>query len=62
MGVKHTVLPDGQPPAVAFAVLAQLCDLKANEAELGAAISNKNGEGRTLTLTLKSKHDSLKLY
>ena len=24
MGVKHTVLPDGQPPTVAFTVLAQL--------------------------------------
>ena len=25
MGVKHTVLPDGQPATVAFTVLAQLC-------------------------------------
>ena len=24
MGVKHTVLPDGQPPTVAFAMLVQL--------------------------------------
>ena len=35
MGVKHTVLPDGQPPTVAFNVLAQLCGPKANETEMG---------------------------
>ena len=27
MGVKHTVLPDGQPPTGAFTVLAQMCGL-----------------------------------
>ena len=37
MGVKHTVLPNGHPSAVAFTVLAQLCGPKANETEMGAA-------------------------
>ena len=46
MGVKHTVLPDGQPPTVAFTVLAQLCGPKANETEMGATLFTKNGEGR----------------
>ena len=46
MGVKHTVLPDGQPPTVAFTVFAQLCGPKANETEMGAALLTKNGEGR----------------
>ena len=46
MGMKYTVLPDGQPPTVAFTVLAQLCGPKANEAEMGAALFTKNGEGR----------------
>ena len=47
MGVKHTVLPDGQPPTVAFIVLAQMCGPKANEAEVGAAIFTQNDTGRT---------------
>ena len=51
MGVKHTLLPDGQPPTEAFTVLAQLRDPKANEAEMGAALFTKNDEGRTLNLT-----------
>ena len=46
MGVKHTLLPDGQPPTVAFTVLAQLCGLKANETAMGTALFTKNGEGR----------------
>ena len=50
MGVKHTVLPDGQPPTVAFTVLAQLCDHRANKMVVMAALSIKNGEGRTFTL------------
>ena len=45
MGVKHTVLPDGQSPAVAFTVLAQLCGPKANDTEMGVALLMKNGEG-----------------
>ena len=45
MGVKHPVLPDCQPPTVAFTVLAQLCGRKANETEMGAAPFTKNGEG-----------------
>ena len=46
MGVKHTVLPDGQLPTVAFTVLEQLCGPKANETEMDAALFTKNGEGR----------------
>ena len=38
MGLKHTVLPDGQPPTVAFTVLAQLCGPKANETEIEAIL------------------------
>ena len=38
MGVKHTVLPDGQSPTVAFTVLAQLCGPKAHETEMGAIL------------------------
>ena len=45
-GVKHTVLPDGQPPTAAFTVLAQLCGPKANETEVDATLFTKNGEGR----------------
>ena len=44
--MKHTVLPDGQPPTVALTVLAQLCGPKANETEMGATLFAKNGEGR----------------
>ena len=50
MVVKRKVLPDGQPPTVAFAVLAQLCGRKANEMEMGAALFTKNGEGRNFDL------------
>ena len=49
MGVKVTVLPDGQPPTVAFTVLAQLFHPKANEMEMGATLFTKNGEERFLT-------------
>ena len=48
MRVKHTVLPDGQPPTVAFTVLAQLCGTKANETEMDATLFPKNGEGKEL--------------
>ena len=47
MGVKHTVLPYGQPLTVAFSVLAQLYGPKANEIEMGAALFTRNGEGRS---------------
>ena len=48
MRVKHTVLPDGQPQTVAFTVLVvQRCGPKADESEMGAALFNKNGYGRT---------------
>ena len=50
MGVKQKVIPDGQPPTVAFTVFAQLCGSKANETEMGAALFTKNGEGSNLTL------------
>ena len=46
MGVVPTVLPDGQPPTVAFTVLVQLCGPNANEVEMGAALFTKSGEGR----------------
>ena len=46
MGVKHTVLPDGQPPTVAFTVLAQPRGPKANERAIGTILFIKNGEGR----------------
>ena len=46
MGVKHSVLPDGQPPAVAFTVLAQLCGPKADETEMGATLFTNDDEGR----------------
>ena len=48
MGVKHAMLPDGQPPTVAFTVLAQLRSLNDNETEMGATLFTKNGEGRNL--------------
>ena len=41
MGVKHTVPPDGQPPTVAFAVLARLCGPNASETEMGATLFTK---------------------
>ena len=37
MGVKHTVLSDGQSQTVAFTVLVQLCGPPANEVRMGAA-------------------------
>ena len=43
--MKHTVLLDGQPQAVAFTVLAQLYYPKANEAEMGTYRFTKNGVG-----------------
>ena len=46
MGVKHTVLPDGQPSTVASTVLKQLRGPKANETEMGAALFTKNDQGR----------------
>ena len=52
MGVKHTVQPGGQPSTVAFTVLAQLCGPKANEAEMGATLFTKNGEGRSFDFDL----------
>ena len=45
MGAKNTVLPGGQPPIVAFTVLAQLCGRKANETEMDAALFTKNSKG-----------------
>ena len=59
MGVKHTVLPDGQPSAVAFTVLAQLCGPKASETEMGAAFFTKSGEGRNFCFDFAYSHDSI---
>ena len=33
VGAKNVVLPDGQPPTVAYAMLAQPCGLVANETD-----------------------------
>ena len=44
MGVKHTVLPDDQPPTVAFTVHARLRGPKANETEVDAIVFTKHGE------------------
>ena len=46
MGVEGTVLPDGHPPPVAFTVLAQLSDAKANETEMVVALFTEDDEGR----------------
>ena len=51
MGVKHTVLPDGQPPTVPLIVLAQLCGPKANESEHPLADSQRMVREVTSTLT-----------
>ena len=60
MEVKHTVLPGGQPPTVAFPLLAQLCGPKVNEKEVGAALFTKNGEGRNFDFSdLKLKCDDV---
>lgn len=37
MGVRHSVLAEGQPWTVALAMLAQLCAPKVNGTEVGAA-------------------------
>ena len=50
-GMKHTVLRDGQPLTVAFAVLAYLCGPKGNETETGTALFIKNGEGRNFNFS-----------
>ena len=55
MGVKHAVLPDGQPPTVVFTVLAQLFGPKTNETEMGAILFTKNGEGRNCDFDTASK-------
>ena len=46
MGVKLTVLAYGQPPTLAFTVLALLCGPKTNGMGMGAVLFTKNGEGR----------------
>ena len=48
MGVKQTLLPDGQPLTVLFTVLALLCGPNANEME--ATLFTKNGEGRNFDI------------
>ena len=42
MGVKHTVLTDGQPPNAAFTVLAQLCGPMVKEMEMGAILNTES--------------------
>ena len=46
MEMKHALLLDGQPPTVAFTVLAQPRGPKANERAIGTILFIKNGEGR----------------
>ena len=63
MGVKHAVLPDGHPPTVAFTQMsAQMCDPKANEREMDAALLARNSEGRNFDFdfyeVLESNRDS----
>ena len=55
MGVKHTVLPDGQAPTVAFSMLAQLCGQQAKETEIGALMhqESKNGQRKDLPFLTK---------
>ena len=47
MGVNQIALPDGKPSTVAFNVLTQLCDPRANETKMATALFTKNGEGRS---------------
>ena len=46
------MLTDGQPPTVAFTVLAQLCGPESNKTDMGGALLTKNGEGRSLIFRL----------
>ena len=48
------MLLDGQPPAVAFTVLPQLCGPKANETDIGATLFTKIVEGRNFEFDLKT--------
>ena len=49
--MKHTVLPDGQSPTVAFIVLAKFRGPKGNKTEIGAALFPKMARKETPTLT-----------
>ena len=64
MAVKHTVLPDGQPPTVAFTVHAQQCGPMANASEMGAALfSQKTRALTTMLITcLKNTHTLPLMY
>ena len=44
VGVKHTMLPEGQIATVAFNVLAQPRAPETKETEIGAALFTKNGD------------------
>ena len=59
MGVKHTVLPDGQLPIVAFPVSAQPCGPQDNGTDMDAALFTKNDEGRTSTASFSSYEKKL---
>ena len=55
MGVKYTVLPDGQPLNLPITVLAKLYEPMANATEMGTAYSPKMAREATLnSFTLKS--------
>ena len=46
MGLENKVLSVGQPRTVAVTVFAQLCGPMTKEAEMGAILFTRNGEGR----------------
>ena len=46
MELKHTVLQDGQSRSLAFTLLAQLCDPKANETEMCATLFTRKWRGK----------------
>ena len=59
MGVKHTVLPDGQLPTVAFTVLAQLRGQKLMKVRWAPPYSPKLVREGSLTLRAYRTQESL---
>ena len=55
----HAVLPNAQPPPVAFTVLAQLRGPKANDTEMSTALFTENGAGRNFAFNLKLNSEGL---
>ena len=44
--LKHTVLPDGRPPTLAFTENVKYCDPKANKTEMGTVFVTKDEKER----------------